>query len=120
MDQVLTYIQENDSGNSAIISQDLWNFFDLYATANENNLENTIFIYKENGFGKYGNHSLVHDRDDLVIKSLDDKRLKDKERIWILINNTDNYSSPNVPNNWELISSSPNGYIVINQYKVVN
>lgn len=119
MNQVVDFIQQNDSGNSAIVSQDLWNFFDLYATVNEKNLEKNIFVYKEDGFGKYGNHSLVHDRDDLVVNSLEDSRLNDNDRIWLLTSNTDNYIKPNVPDSWKLLSSMPKGYVVLNEYEVI-
>lgn len=120
MNSIVEYIASNTGDNQQvfIISDGLWNFFDLYATAADANLTDNIVVFNKDQYGKYGNSSLVFDRPDLTIHSLNDNRLQNLETVWVVEDVTQKAVSPHIPAHWQLVQTATYGYAQVSQYRI--
>lgn len=121
MNAIVEYISNNTSNNQQVfvISDGLWNFFDLYATSADSNLTDAIVVFNKDQYGKYGNSSLVFDRPDLTIHSLNDDRLRQLETVWVVEDVTQKAVSPHIPAHWQLVQTATFGYAQVSQYRIM-
>jgi hypothetical protein len=112
MKQLSSQIGANWGPNDVIVSNDLGNYFDI---RHYNPTPNNVLLFAPNGFGKYGNSSLVYDQKDILI---DDLQNLDNQfnRVWLVtwVDKTEEL----VPANWQAIKTITAGYSLVTLYQI--
>lgn len=98
------------SPKTPVVSTTLWTFLDAHVTLGTTR---EVLLYAPDGVGKYGNGSVVYDREELLI---DDLAEINSDKVWVL--NEAGRQDIEVPADWQKLNNFQNGYARITLYKI--
>lgn len=97
----------------AVLAVGYYSYFDLYYHAHKNY---TPLLYAPTAPGQYGSTSLIYDRADLHLESLENI---EADGVWLLFYGTDNDQvETQIPTNWLRVKTISNGSNAASYYKI--